>query len=248
MGRKPRAASALPIFRSILSSELNGLAKVVSSTGGRINGSRQIDAAVASILSDKRDVWMYHIEKLVFQAEQKSIAIPVAGKLKTIALGIDVRGELTEQLPMRHMQINIELEGVSERGDVSVHFAWHFDRHADGGNPAIGAHPKFHAQHAGQRVESLNRDWGAALFCDAPRLVHPPLDAVLAIDFVAGNYCPNLWSDLRRDPTFTGLLRTSIHRYWRPYANTIAKSFEDDTFFEEALGLWPSLLPREKVS
>ena len=82
-------------------------------------------------------------------------------------------------------------------------------------------HPVYHFQYGGKKLPKF-KEWDKYVFLDSPRLAHPPLDAVLAIDFVISNYFPGKWRDLRDDGAYTNLIRNAQDRCWRPYSYAVA--------------------------
>jgi hypothetical protein len=145
-------------------------------------------------------------------------------------------------------------------GKQSLVCSWHLDRHlltvapeegeakGTGEHPTESSetHPLYHFQFGGRAMTGMidtgSASLGDVLLLEPPRLVHPPLDAVLAVDFILGNFYPadrqRLWTDGR----YVGLVNAAQLRCWKPYANLCARSWEP----EPATGwkprdLWPHL-------
>lgn len=68
---------------------------------------------------------------------------------------------------------------------------------------------------------------GRTLLLDPPRLMHPPMDGILAIDFVLANYAGSAWKALREDPQYTNLIVPQFKRFWKPYFDAVASSWEN---------------------
>jgi len=100
--------------------------------------------------------------------------------------------------------------------------AWHLDIQPIGQLSPF-AHPRFHWQYGGKKVWSNSKKWfGSHLLLVAPRLAHPPLDAILAIDFILSNYYAPTWQALQSDPTYSRVIATAQKLYWEPYYRAIA--------------------------
>lgn len=78
----------------------------------------------------------------------------------------------------------------------------HFDLANDGQEG-----PKYHVQIGGNSRESEMSWFPEAL--SVPRLHHPPMDLVLAIELIAATFYKDDYKYIRREPTWTSALRTS---------------------------------------
>ena len=113
-------------------------------------------------------------------------------------------------------------EEIEEKQGADVICAWHLDIHPDGQESDF-AHPRFHWQYGGKYVWDNTKEWfGNHLLLIPPRLAHPPLDAILAIDFVLSNYYAPAWKDLRNDPSYSRTVATAQRLYWEPYYRAVA--------------------------
>jgi hypothetical protein len=81
------------------------------------------------------------------------------------------------------------------------------------------AHPRYHFQIGGQKVwDRPSHEFGSQLILETPRIAHPPLDAILAIDFILANYYSETWSNLLdKDGRYADLVETAQEIFWRPY-------------------------------
>jgi hypothetical protein len=77
-----------------------------------------------------------------------------------------------------------------------------------------------------------------------PRLPYPPLDAILAIDFVLANFRGSVWRDLRSVAEYRRLVLEAQHRLWRPYMEMLGGAFvgEGPTPNDPVFDIWPNLL------
>jgi len=213
---------------------------------GLVHNTKEFDRAATAVERDKRqDRWQYRISKTTFDTEHVAVGAPHGAKLVSVELNADVIGRLpldaTSGDPFTKLAIDIGLQGQDAEGN-GVYFAWHFDRHPDGGSRAAVTHPRYHVQHAGRNLISRDLSWGRALFMETPRLIHPPLDGVLAVDLVLCEFLPRTWARLRRDGQYVALVRAAHHRYWKPYVEVIASGMSRDTKGNgKSTDLWPSL-------
>lgn len=120
------------------------------------------------------------------------------------------------------MNINIEIISVDIRGR-KYKSAWHLDYHDTDFNEEF-SHPKFHFQFGGKNLRESVLDpnkpiqSGEIYLIESPRLAHPPMDTVLAVDFVVSNFIGrSALQNLRSDAQFRPLLRESSDTLWKPY-------------------------------
>mgnify|MGYP001087048854 CR=1 FL=1 len=66
---------------------------------------------------------------------------------------------------------------------------------------------------------------GDTFLLDPPRLMHPPMDGILAVDFILANYAGTTWKKLRDDPQYTKLIAPQFERIWKPYFEGVAGSW-----------------------
>ncbi len=105
--------------------------------------------------------------------------------------------------------------------------AWHFDRHVGRTDePSTSIHPLYHAQYGGRQMHSLRL--GETLLCDAPRLIYPPMDAILAVDFVVSNFSYGSWLKLREDPSYVRIVAASYREFWQPWFSCIKESWAEN--------------------
>jgi hypothetical protein len=88
----------------------------------------------------------------------------------------------------------------------------------------------YHLQYGGDKLTN-DEDFctGNVLFSDAPRVMHPPMDIVLAIDFVLANYYSfHLCDDYHRllmDEGYQKIVNNAKKRFWKPYFLGLAANF-----------------------
>jgi hypothetical protein len=121
---------------------------------------------------------------------------------------------------------------------------WHFDRHMGSPEDQPSAiHPLYHVQYGGREMQAL--ELGQILLCDAPRLIHPPMDAILAVDFVASNFLYDSWLRLRQDHGYVRLVAKSYREFWLPWFSCISDAWAENPHIDlnERVQLCPTLPP-----
>lgn len=219
MAKKP---SSETVRRDICTSLLQLEQILQSRTDGIVINPDVLKSAANAV---KRNVagasWAYEVEGLMLRVDlpQNSIPSKCVGPL-TIVLDLKLGGDCGERDvgDLTHLIMNLSIE--SANGDHLC--AWHFDRHIEGDEPSADAHPLYHFQNGGHVMKPHNDFLGRALLLPAPRLPFPPMDAVLAIDFVLSNFSGLCWSDLRDEPGYVRLLKESQEAFWKPYLKNLS--------------------------
>jgi len=132
--------------------------------------------------------------------------------------------------------------------------SWHLDRHSPNeieGTPS-NLHPIYHLTFGGYNMEKHIEDdpdvFGRSLILRTPRIMHPPMELILGIDFVFSHFIPKDKIALLSDSTYLELINELKKYLWLPYALAIAKNYcgkisidnkpctFDDTFVNSILG------------
>jgi hypothetical protein len=137
---------------------------------------------------------------------------------------------------------------LRDGGNQFIH-PWHIDRHRGDCDTPRAAHPRYHMSFGGRALEghfnALGRQPFGVVFLDAPRIACPPMDLILAVDFVLSHFCGAIWRDLRAKAQYQACIRDSQRRLWRPYASALAKYWDSTpggASVWRAADLWPSLI------
>ncbi|MGD1456755.1 hypothetical protein [Vibrio harveyi] len=78
-------------------------------------------------------------------------------------------------------------------------------------------HPDFHFHHGGNKLNALE-SYGNIILLDTPRVMHHPLDIILAIDFVVSNFVfAESWNDLRSEVRYKKIIEQAQESWWKPY-------------------------------
>ena len=175
--------------------------------------------------------WAYEVTLLTFSVPALDGGLPaVLGQAK-LQLSISARGyppEIREDSdPFTALAVDLRVVALAPSGYAyeTVSAAWHFDRHVgtdeDGRGPA---HPLYHVQYGGNAMKSL--DLAETLLSDPPRLIYPPLDAILAVDLVLSNFLATEWHRLREDGAYRRLTSNAYREFWAPWFATVSRIWE----------------------
>jgi hypothetical protein len=172
--------------------------------------------------------WSYTVNKIAFTAtEIGRLATDAEDISVSLTMGITGKKTISEQVenPLDDLSFNIEIEAIRPNS-VKNHFdtlyaAWHLDRHishpGDGENQF--SHPLYHFAFGGENMEGKGYDfYGNTIILNSPRLIYPPMDAILGIDFILQNYIHrDFIQELIRDPEYKTIVRRSQERLWKPF-------------------------------
>lgn len=242
-------------YRKLRAEELRRLAQILNDEGlVRDVSPLQSAAGMCAIpcVRDRVEYWEYDLIDLRFyDTDEDSLrhVRPESVKEIWIELAVTLRGLCLEdgslEDPFSHLGVDILIKGIDGTGR-ELTCAWHLDKHIreQGDNPAALAHPEYHFQHGGRKVWSLT-DYGLNLILETPRLAHPPMDAILAVDFVLSNYVGKKWMVLHSDNSaYRELIKASHERCWSPYAlstATISRLVTEYTPWSAKLN-WPQII------
>ena len=205
------------------------------------------------------EFWAYQVNDLLFRGvDEDCLRHSIPNKLSdvTITLNINLCGVCVDDNPQIisnpfvELAVNIETSAQDVKKNA-VKCAWHLDKNiAEKGDAASKfAHPDYHFQHGGIKIRNLT-DYGENLFLDVPRLAHPPLDGILAVDFVLSNYFGSKWGDLRADSEYQKIVRAAQERCWTAYAFSTAMEWKSPVNWQthnfdhnwKANIIWPQVI------
>ncbi len=217
-----------------------------------------------------RGTWGYDAHGLTLYLDPKRYAARLGGQAgppapthqhlatvvaERVILGVQLRGMCDDAAagndPLLSLLVQLDVDG-KDRDGTTYRSAWHLDSDPPLGAAAPSAsvpgassayiHPRYHMQFGGHRLWQLAlMQPGHILVLDSPRIAHPPLDAVLAVDFVVTNYAPCIAKVLRDDPTYCRLVLESQLRFWKPYAMATAAHWTSSQGCRDTTGqmMWP---------
>lgn len=112
--------------------------------------------------------------------------------------------------------------------------SWHLDRHVakQDDNSPQSLHPLYHLTFGGHHMENIQNDdtdeFGRTLILRAPRIMHPPMELILGIDFIFNHYIPKKELDLLTDPSYVFIINELKKYFWLPFSLAIAKNYCDN--------------------
>ncbi|MGV3530573.1 MAG: hypothetical protein ACO1OO_16850 [Flavisolibacter sp.] len=177
--------------------------------------------------------WSYKLEKIVFSADEVGGRLAADTTDITVSLSVEIEGRVLETTqvynPLNKLLFDIELDGwrpnVSVNDFEFVYAAWHLDRHIVDATDAKTkySHPIYHFTFGGSKMEAKGHDiYGNSIIMPSPRLLYPPMDAVLGIDFILQNYIhKDQLKELFLDPEYVEILKNAQIRIWKPFFSSI---------------------------
>lgn len=205
--------------------------------------------------------WGYRSGRVVLRLAPGGVTWPEKSTSLVCSLDFEVKGTVTVgqnprtatfdwDIVRSQMQIEFAAES-STRGSGWSQF-WHLDTHYDeAGKPVPDeAHPRFHLHYGGHAMKARREHeadcWGRSLELSGPRFAHPPMDLVLALDFIFANATGPRWKqEFRKAKDYTAAVCRAQRRFWRPHQNTLSSFYDCDRLKQEshpALSLLPTLL------
>lgn len=179
----------------------------------------------------KDDRWAYDISNLVFNVPAPKGTMPSTLQKFRAELSVSVEGRLSAAAcdQFTRLEVNLEKFALGQNGS-SLQSAWHFDRHIidvkkDDRHITEDIHPLYHFQYGGARMTKIHARLGDTLLLEPPRLMHPPMDGILAIDFVLANYAGKIWKSLRSDAQYSRLVIPQFKKFWEPYFASVTESW-----------------------
>lgn len=163
----------------------------------------------------------------------------------TLKLDVDVtvKKEEFNFENVKELTINIHYDAQHCQG-YPCKGAWHLDLHIPSSkvkskkkkveetetfDATRHMHPDFHFHHGGKKLDSLE-SYGNIILLDTPRVMHHPLDILLAIDFVVSNFVfSEAWNDLRNEIRYKKIIEQAQEWWWKPYYEALGNFWESKT-------------------
>lgn len=246
--------SQVNAFRLERASKLRQIADILQREGfvddiGPLQSAASQCASPPNLQIGNTQDWEYQVSNLIFKRiSEDSLAHvrPLGAHDISIELSVDLRGVCRNSAdniansPFVRLGIDIIARGKNVDGE-EISCAWHFDKHPS--SPTEAAHPEYHFQYGGRNIYNLP-NYGSHLILEAPRVAHPPLDCVLAIDFILSNYFGTEWQILRTETQYRNLLSEAQKMFWLPYVLSISRICPANPPISgwDATSIWPQLI------
>lgn len=244
-GKRLAAAS-----RATLARELLSLADILEERRICANAG-PLKAAGNQCARAGGDHWGYDITNLIIPLKANLRCFPTGLGGLTCRLTLSVAGRCSDlnsgRDPIASLESSLSLAGTGAMSPHEFLQSWHFDRHI-GSDESAQIHPRYHFQLGGGRMEEHAAKCGfpfftGVLLLDPPRVAHPPLDGVLAVDFILSNFVGAHWMALGDDVGYKRIVQAAQARYWHPYVSALStcwKSGSAKTAWA-AEDIWPQL-------
>lgn len=154
------------------------------------------------------------------------------------------------QDPFKKYSFNIVIKGRNMNNAKSkLIYAIHFDKHnlkeQQEGNTPHQIHPAYHFQFGGNKLEDEEKlDSGRALFLDAPRIMHHPMELILGMDFILSNFFPTIWNKIKHLPAYKKILKKYQKDFILPYFKSVVEHFEGAPTVWNTQEIYPQLAQR----
>lgn len=177
-------------------------------------------------------LWEYECNNLKFSVEGTVAGtIPKNIELLEVIFNINIKGIYFDDKkysnPLSKLTFDLELEGYDPKPSL-FYASWHLDKHIRkaGDNLSAYSHPEYHLTFGGNKMEEKGNVFGDCLILPSPRILHPPMDAILGIDFILQNYFPlESRKDLMADSRYKEIICNSQNRLWKPYFTSISSAW-----------------------
>lgn len=216
----------------------------------------------------------FYFPKKTFKDAKLDKVHPNKAKEFRVILSVKLSGKFTgkisnEEDPLIDLSVNVVVTDFSGEFPDNIFCAWHMDSHPpegvdedekdDEGNrkhkPSPFAHPRYHWQYGGKKIwdaQDAKTDkeefYGSHLLLESPRLAHPPLDAILAIDFILANYYSTTWRAARLDTEYIRVVKEAQKNYWYSYFKSIANNINTINSDEYSVKIMPHFFPEPDLA
>lgn len=197
--------------------------------------------------------WGYSLSgvELTNPSPQKHIR-PAGASLYKLVLNVQLQGECLSAKeekgdPLTSLGVEILIVGLDPEGR-KIRSSWHMDRHVSDSKIEVPVHPTYHFQFGGMQTKEV--DPGRMVISSAPRLAHPPLDAILAIDFLLSNFFHEEWIKLRkRQGHYYSAVKDTQRWLWKPYAKASDTGWDHlgPHYPWQVVEIWPQSIPEEGI-
>ncbi|WP_412561411.1 hypothetical protein [Winogradskyella sp. MIT101101] len=183
---------------------------------------------IKGIKYDRKNSWGYEVSDLQIRFSSSDIEadiFPVESTISSITVSSKVIGRICRddyaEDPLYHIEFNLVVKGLTKKGEPLV-ASWHLDRHPDD-SPTEAVHPVYHFQYGGRKLTIPNDNYGNHLVLDMPRIMHPPLDLILGVDFVLSNFLGSTRISLCAERPYVNSVAELQYLIWRPYVCSLAR-------------------------
>lgn len=224
----------------IIASDIFDFAELLVSHNIIQDAKSLYDASARLQSSQNVSEWKYECGNIKFSAEGAIAgSIPQQIYLVEIIFSISLVGIFQNEgnlfsNPLTELSFDIELEGWDKNAEL-FYASWHLDKHIESPQCAY-VHPEYHFTFGGNKLEEKGNVFGSSLILPSPRIVYPPMDVILGIDFILQNYFSrDKICKLLEESKYREIISSAQQRIWKPYYLSLANSWSitSDTAFEK---------------
>lgn len=133
--------------------------------------------------------------------------------------------------------LDLQIKGVQKNATSQHFFEWHQDvqsKKQDVSKKYRFIHPFYHFHAGGTFLKPKGS--GSLLQLDSPRLPHPPMDIVLAVNFILCNFFNTQEKSLQKqmkildDSCYQNLLERAAKRVYKPYYDEVSSDVTKSKF------------------
>ena len=213
----------------------------------KIANQKELEKIISTCNKNDTNTWKYNLTKFEFKninIDRHTRPLKV-NKLHSAGLGFakvllsvscncnSVNNDAKIEDPIIELATKLVIqfeyieEGKPDEFKV-IQSSWHLDKHSPD-NAVESSHPLYHYEFGGTEInKDIDFNFGDFFLIDTPRIMHPPLDIVLAIDFIIKNYYKKEdHISLTGQKLYKRYIKNAQLRIWKPYAISFASNFHD---------------------
>ena len=172
------------------------------------------------------DLWGYEDCEMIFNITPK-LGTSKPAKIRDLKAQINIsniRGKVSKlgkvEDPLEAYECELIFSGLNMENKMEKVFnSWHLDRNIPSKSPKC-IHPIYHLHYGGNTMTKSSFEFGNGMVLESPRIQHPPLDAVLLVDFILRNFYDKTTdpiSETINSSEYKEIVKNSQFRLWRPY-------------------------------
>lgn len=213
----------------------------------KIANQKDLEKIVSTCRKNDDDIWEYALTKFEFNninIERHTRPLKVnklardgngiAKLLLSVSCHCNSRNndeKLEDPIKTLSTKFIIQFEYIEDESPDEfkvIQSSWHLDKHSPDKHIEF-SHPLYHYEFGGTEITKDSEfNFGDFFLIDTPRIMHPPLDIVLAIDFIIKNYYKKEdHISLTGQELYKRYVKNAQLRIWKPYAISFASNFYD---------------------
>lgn len=185
---------------------------------------------IRDTISDENGIFSYSSEPIVIKLSKSWIpGHTLPRDLDELEITLRIKDEIKIKKTLNQIEDPIaQLDGfniIINSGDYTA--SWHLDRHMKNDGDGRYIHPIYHWTFGGYHLEGQYdaKDFGFSIFMRTPRLMHPPLDFILGLDFIFRHFIPNKELEILNDQVYMDIVKKLQAHFWKPYSLALAKNY-----------------------